>query len=261
MMRDLSAIARAMRASVSKKLEYRVEFVLEFAGAFAFLFASLASLAVLLEQSPSLGGYTGTQTLLFFGLVSASVGWAELFGDGVWGLGWHVRMGSLDRLLVYPVRDLPFFLACEPQIHGIANVLAGLGIAGASLYATGQPFWAYGLLIFWSLCGGLIYTSILVMASTMLFLMPGRSLDWLWFTNQALNATRYPLSLYPGVIRFIMLVGLPLGVSHYMPGLWLFKGGSALAALAGPPLAAIVWVFLAWRVWDWALLRYESTGS
>ena len=76
-----------------------------------------------------------------------------------------------------------------------------------------------------------------------------------------LQATRYPVSVYPAWLRGLLLVVVPYGACNYLPASVLFgKGGSALSFLVAP-LVTAVFVLLAHAAWKAGLRRYESSGS
>jgi viologen exporter family transport system permease protein len=75
------------------------------------------------------------------------------------------------------------------------------------------------------------------------------------------NATRFPLGIFPKAVKWTLLFVVPLGAYQFLPGLWLFRGGSPLVGLLAPPAVAVIMAALAWFTWEAALNRYESTGN
>lgn len=249
-----------MRAMIVTKLEYRSDLVMSFIGAVAFQASPLAAYVVVTAHAPNLAGWNGNQVLFLFGMWAMALGMTEMLFDNVWSIGNNVRMGIFDRLLVYPVASLPFYLMCDPQVHSLANMAIGAVMVSYSLFQEHQPWWAWACVPFWVVCGSFIYISLLVLISAPRILWPGMAADTALIAQLG-NASRYPVSIYPRVVQSILLFVLPMASYLFLPGQWLFHGGSAAQGLLIPPLAACILVVLAWKAWGAALNRYESTGS
>lgn len=260
-MSELAVYAKSFRAMLSTRLQYRVDFVLALVGSLSFQLSPIATYAVVLHQLPVLDGWDAHQVLFLFGLWAGALGLSELFADHVWTLPDLVLSGQFDRLLVYPVETLPFFLTSDPALHGMANLLVAAALLIYANTALHLAWWVWLLLPFWALCGALIYSSVLVLVSTVMIVMPGKGMDVAWLVQQSSQATRFPLGVFPATVKWLFLALVPLGVYHYLPGLWLFHGGSPWLGLLAPPLCAAACCAVAWRAWGWALTRYESTGS
>ena len=66
----------------------------------------LLALWVVIGQVPDLGGWNYDAVLLIYGLLTLSLGLSFIFGQNLWFLGYYVRKGELDRLLVRPIDPL-----------------------------------------------------------------------------------------------------------------------------------------------------------
>lgn len=260
-MNELRVYFKAFKAMLLTRFEYRVDLVLSLFASLLFQLSPLATYAVIATQVPDMDGWTAPQILFLFGLWAVALGLSELFFDHVWYVPQMVIDGQFDRLLVYPVETLPFFLITEPQLHAIGNVLTGCVMLGFAGVAAHFPWWAWCLLPFWAACGAIIYSGTLVALSTLLIAMPGKGLDVAWLVQQSSQATRYPLSVFPKAVKWALLFVVPLGAYQYLPGLWLFHGGSPWGGLLAPPVAALIMATIAYVTWEAALGSYESTGS
>lgn len=260
-MGELGIYFKAFRCMLATRFEYRTDVVLSLLGSVFYQLGPLALYAVIATQVPTMDGWTAPQVLFLFGLWAFALGISELLFDRVWYVGNMVNDGTFDRLLVYPVETLPFCLVTEPQIHAVGNFLCGCAMLAYAGHALAFAWWTWLLLPFWGLCGAVIYSGLLVIFCTILIVLPGKGVDVAWLVQQSSNATRFPLSVFPGPVRFTLLYVLPLGAYHYLPGLWLFHGGSAAGGLLVPPAAALLVAAVAWFVWETALNHYESTGN
>jgi ABC-2 type transport system permease protein len=258
---EVRVYLQAYSVSLQAKLEYRADMVVGVVTSMMLQAAGLSLLWIVLRASPSLGGWTAPQVLYLFGMTAACLGGSELFFNQIWVLPSAIVMGDLDRLLTYPVRALPFFLLTRPELHAFGNVLTGTSYVVVSLWWLHAPWYVWlAAPLFW-LCGMLVYTAVLVWFGCLSFRFLGPHLSSMMVAHNLLQATRYPLGAYPRWVRLALLVVLPFGAFHYVPGSVFFGYGAPLIGLIGAPVAAAVTMWLAQRAWDLGLASYESTGS
>ena len=252
---------QAYSASLQAKLEYRADFVIGVVTSMMLQAAGLSLLWIVLRAVPTLGGWTPPEVLFLFGMTAACLGGSELFFNQIWALPQAIVMGDLDRLLTYPVRALPFFLVTRPELHAFGNVLTGAAYVVGSLWWMKAAWYVWLTApLFW-LCGVFIYTSILVWFACLSFRFVGPQLSSMMVGHNLLQATRYPLATYPRFVRLLLLLLLPFGTFHYLPGSVFFGHGAPFVALVTAPLAAMITMWLAQKAWDLGLRHYESTGS
>lgn len=260
-MTELPIYWTAFKASLLTKLEYRGDFVLSLLGGICFQLGPLLAYGVLRSHAPNLGDWRPEEMLFLFGLWAVCLGLSELFFNNIWNYSEQIIDGSLDRLLVYPVHSLPFYLVCAPSIHALANIAVGITMLTYAGFALdlGPSYWL--LLPFWAACGTAIYTGLHIVAATVAMFAPGLGMNLHWLIAQVNWAARYPLHIYPALLRIGLLVLPPLGAYHYLPGLWLFHEGTLWQGLGAPLVAAVGTMAVANACWGAALNRYESTGS
>jgi ABC-2 type transport system permease protein len=252
---------QAYSASLQAKLEYRADFVVGVITSMMMQAAGLSLLWTLLRAMPTLGGWTPPQILFLFGMTAACVGGSELFFNQIWVLPQAIVMGDLDRLLTYPVRSLPFFLVTRPELHAFGNLFTGFIYVSASLWWMQAAVYAWlAAPLFW-ICGMLTYTSVLVWFGCLSFRFIGPQMSSMMVAHNLLQATRYPLGTYPKFLRVVLLVVLPFGAFHFLPGSVFFGKGAPFIALGAAPVAALVTMLLAQKAWNLGLRHYDSTGS
>jgi ABC-2 type transport system permease protein len=218
-------------------------------------------LSVVLRTTPELGGFRGAEVVSLFGLVATCLGASELLFNQIWMLPSSIVMGDLDRLLTYPVNTLLFFLVTRPELHAFGNLLTGCAYIAGSLWILGATWLTWLGVPVWIACGTLLYTSLLVIFASISFRTLGHFGQQLFIPLNLLQASRYPLSVYPGWLRGLLLFVVPYGACTYLPASTLFgKGGSALSLLVAPLVTAL-FVLLAHAAWKAGLRRYESSGS
>jgi len=257
-----SVYFQAFKTTLQTKLEYRTDFFLGVGASLGLQAASLGTLWIVLNQTPTLAGWNGLQIGLLFGMTTAMQGLSEMFFNHIWYVPTYVvRGGQIDRLLVYPVKSLPFFLLTSPELHAFGNISGGVAIYCFAAFKLGQPWWAFALLPYWLICGCLIHSSALTLCGAMCFFIKGQRGQQYWVVNALLQSTRYPLGVFPNAMQILLLFIIPFGAANFLPAGWILGRASAFAALAVPALAAGLSTWVAFKVWDFGLSRYESTGS
>lgn len=260
-MSSLDVYWAVYKAALLQKMEYRVDLALGVLTAMMLRLSSLAFILVVLHQAPTLSGWTGAQVLFLSGMTAMVLGLSELFFNNVWMVPYYIVMGDMDRLLVYPVKTLLFLLISSPVVHAFGNLIVGATLAFGALAFCHVPLSQWLWIPLWAVCGSIIYTSCLVIAASLSFKFVGPYSHNLFFVHQLLTANQYPLSIYPAWLEMALTVLFPFAAVIYLPGGWVFgKFADPWCALVGPAAAA-VFTFLAFKMWDWGLKRYESTGS
>jgi ABC-2 type transport system permease protein len=261
-MRELKVLWKAWITTLQTRLEYRVDLALGLAGALGMQVSGLCLMwVVLTHHGGDLAGWKPAEIGVLFGLTAMIQGCSELFFNHVWWTPTYIVRGQFDRLLVYPVRALPFFLMTCPELHAIGNIGGGLAVLCYSGHLAGLSPWGLLGLPLWLACGCLVHTSVLVLASTVVVKVKGSYNQLFWLTNTLLQNSRYPLSIYPGAVQAVLLVLVPFGLACFVPVSALTGRLPWALALGAPPVAAAIMVSLAWWAWEKAFQGYESTGS
>ncbi len=260
-MPEKNVYIEAFKASLQAKFEYRVDLIVGVITSVLMQGASLSFLLIVLRNTPTLAGWNGPQIAFLFGMTAASLGASEVLFNQVWLLPQYIVAGDLDRLLTYPVRSLLFFLVTRPELHAFGNLLtAALYVAG-SLWLTHPPLYVWlGIPVWWA-SGTVIYTAALVVFASLSFRFIGPFSQHLLIPLNLMQASRYPLAIYPAWLRTALTFLIPYATFHYLPGRVLFGKTTLLWGLGAAPLAALLAALVAQAAWTSGLRRYESTGS
>lgn len=261
MLRELKTLWIAFRTTLQTRLEYRVDLLLGLLGALGMQAASLGMLWVVLHSKGDLAGWKPAEIGVLFALTAMIQGTSELFFNHVWWTPTYIIRGTFDRLLVYPVRSLPFFLLTCPELHALGNIGGGAVLLLLFGHEAGLSPWGLFGVPLWVVCGSFVHTSILVLCSSAVIRMKGGQFQLFWLVNTMMQNSRFPVSIYPSAVQGLLLFALPLGVSSFLPVSALTGRLPWAWALLGPILAATVFVGLAWWAWEAAFRGYESTGS
>ncbi len=251
----------AFKASLQAKFEYRVDLVVGMITSMLLQAASLSFLVIVLRNTPALAGWTGREIVFLFGMTAASLGGSELLFNQIWMLPMYIVQGDLDRLLTYPVRSLLFFLVTRPELHALGNLLTGIIYIVASLTSLHAAWYVWLCVPVWWLCGTVMYTSALVVFACLSFRFVGPFAQQIFVPLHLLQASRYPLPIYPAWLKTLLLFVIPYATVHYLPGQVFLGKTAGIWGLGLAPFATLVLAVLAQTAWNLGLRSYESSGS
>ncbi len=247
--------------SFAAEMEYRINFVLASLSSLANLVGSIFALSLFYQHGAKLGGWPFDEALLVLGLFTMLQGITQTFFKPNLGrLVEHVRMGTLDFVLLKPV-DSQFWLSLRRlSPWGLPDVLFGMGIvlfAGARLNLDGVA-WLYALTPI--SCGVLILYSLwYLLASTTIWYVKIYNVTEV--LQSVLAAGRYPIDAFPaGAYRIVFTFVIPVSFLTTVPANALL-GRAQTSSVLYAMVFALLLFFLSRAFWRFALRFYTSASS
>lgn len=244
-------------------LEYRANFIIGAASTVMMQAAGLLTIWVVMAQVPSLKGWTLPELWLIYGLITLALSINHMFADNLWTLGQqYVRTGSFDRFLVRPVNPLFHLLADRFCHDGIGNFIVGLVLVLTAANSL-DILWTLGDMLYMTvavLSGGLIFISLnLITCVSAFWIMDSVPVTRIVFELH--EFAKYPLAIYPNIIRIFLTFIIPFGLASYYPASYILGRETPLYLAWLAPLFAVGLFLVAYRVWLFGLRHYSSTGS
>jgi ABC-2 type transport system permease protein len=260
--RDYRSIAGMwIRASLAYPLSFWVMTV----GSALITGLDFVGLWLMFHTIDRLGGFSLTEIALLYGATGLGIGVADLLIGSVERIGTHVRMGTLDTMMVRPVPLLVQVCADEFQLRRVARVVQALAVftwAGWFVdWTPARALVALGMVV----CGSVIFFCLFVIFSCVQFWTSDASEFANAFTYGGNTLTQYPLSVFPRELVKSLTYVLPLAFVNWYPCLYLLGrpdpfGLPQWLQLAAP-LPALLLVVLTALVWRVGVRHYTSTGS
>ena len=244
------------------ELAYRANFFIQLFESLLELATSIAGLAVIFTYTDRLGGWMPDQVLALVG-VFFLVGGAIRFvlQPSLEQLIESVRDGTLDFTLVKP-EDAQLVASIQRvEIWKLTDVVLGIGVLAVALSRMGEHVGLVQGTQFAAafLAGGIIVYSFWILLATSAFWLV-RVENILVVFQSMYEAGRWPVSIYPGWLRFALTFVVPVGFAVTVPAqalaghlTWPVVGGAAALA-AGLFVVARV-------VWRLGLRRYQGASS
>lgn len=258
---------RLVAARVRSDLQYRTSFYLFLAGQTLVTGVEFASIAVLFGRVDALAGWSIAEVAFLWALSSLAFGIGDLFISQVELASVHIKAGTFDSFLIRPVGALVQLSATEFAPRRLGRSIEPAIVLVVVLTRINVR-WTPGhvLLVPLALVSGVaIYGSIWVLTSSLAF--------WTVETQEIANAftyggntlTSYPIDVFGGVLRRIVVFVVPLAFVAYVPAAELLDKpmplGLPRAVAWMSPLVAAAAVVVARAVWRLAIRHYRSTGS
>ncbi len=262
----LRVIPLLIKMDVKSRLEYRGAFFIDITAMMLTYSAVYAAIWVLLLKFDTLGGWDWPQlaVLLGFQLFTYSIGASFSFVQ-FRNMEELVRLGQFDVLLVKPFSPWAYLTFSGLNIGYIGHITVAVGLM---IWAIGQVdvAWNAGLVIY--LIASVVSASMVVAAfmtmigASAMVLVQSSYLYSIFFGFWILG--RYPLSIFPVPLQWIMVTIVPLGFMNYVPvAVFLGKDVAVLGAWAMPLslLAGPIAVGIAMLHWRWSIRRYQGGGG
>jgi ABC-2 type transport system permease protein len=242
-------------------MEYRFSFLFGMGVLFVVQGTNLATIWITMGQVPSLNGWSFNEVIFIYGLLIFSRSCSQMFTESIWVLGYYIREGGFDRLLVRPIDPLFHMLAESFNIEAVGFFLLGgtlLGTTGRALGVFASP-------------GNLIYLAVAVASGAVIFfainLITGVSAFWIIDSIPVMGAVfenylfaHYPLTIFPKAIQIMLTWLIPYAFASFYPASYLLGRDVGPAVWLSPVMAAGL-LILGYRLWLVGLRHYEGTGS
>jgi ABC-2 type transport system permease protein len=259
--------AKLVRAKLRAQMAYPLSFALDCLSQVLVQTIELCVILVLFNRITALGGFSVDEVLLVYGLASCAFGLTDTVVGQLDHLPTYLRKGTLDVLLLRPLRVLPQIVVSDIRLRRLGRVLTGLVVLVFALWRNDIAWspWTAALAVAAPVTGAVIFGAVWVAAGAVTFwLIDGQ--EFSSSVTYGSNAfTSYPINIYGPWLRRFMAFVVPGAFVAYYPALALLDrpdplGGPAWLGWISPLVAAAATgvAALAWRT---AVRHYQGTGS
>ena len=259
--------ARLVWAQVRSYTAYRTSFAIDLAINAVVPLLELATVLVLFQVTPSLGGFGAVEVLVMVGIAALAFALADLVVGQIEKIRVYVRMGLMDAVLIRPLSVLGQLLSADFALRRlsrvvVAFVILAVAVARAPIELTPARV---ALLVVAPVAGAVLFGAIFVAAATVAFwwIDSGEFANGLTYGGR--DFTSYPVTVYGQAFRYLFAYGLGFAFVSYYPALALLGRPDPLGAPVwvawSSPAVAVLAAVLASVIWRFGIRQYRSTGS
>ncbi len=261
-MNQLRLFGIYLRINVLGEAAYRVNFYVQLFQSFVELATALAGLAVIFSYTGDLRGWTPDEMLALVGVYFMVGGLIGLVIEpSLEQFITAVRDGTLDFTLTKP-EDSQFLVSLQVvNIWKLIDIVMGAAVLGTALVRLGERIggWqaaSFGLM---SLAGLVIIYSFWLILATLSFWFV-RVENILVIFQSMYEAGRWPISLYPGWLRFALTFIVPVAFATTIPTEAL-TGRLMLPTILGALGLAALLAVLSRLFWRLGLRHYSGASA
>ena len=267
-MNALGLYFRYCAASVRAQLAYPASLSMMMLGQFLITGVEFIGIWAMFHRFGHLGQWSMGEVALFYGLVTTAFATSDMITRGFDIFGSvYVKGGGFDRLLLRPRSLALQVVGHELRLTRVGRYAQGFIVFGVGVWLTHFRFTpaAVGILAFAVAGGTALFAGLLVLQATLSF-WTVESLEVanvLTYGGEA--AAEYPMNVYAGWFRNVLVFAVPIGCVTYLPMLAAMGRADTLGSPAwlGPlaPIAGFMFLGLALFTWRFGIRRYASAGA
>ncbi|WP_246625043.1 ABC transporter permease [Fictibacillus nanhaiensis] len=256
---------KLLSGSLRSRMQYKMNFLISSLSYALIMAVDFILLAAILQRFDDVKGWNLYEVGLLYGISSVAITLYRVFGVEIHNFERYMVEGEFDSLLIRPVSPLSLLLTKNLDLSRIGGTLQGVIILIISIIGLHEKSVDTFFLILYlpvSILSGVVICFSLGLLTATIAFWTQRIKDFQTFTLYApFNAANYPMNIYPGWLKLIFFTVIPVGFMNYTPVLFLLNKGGDLWNLLLPPAVAFVFLFIAYRFWQFGIRHYHSTGS
>jgi ABC-2 type transport system permease protein len=251
-----------MRVGAMGEMSYRANFVAHLVESALELGSALAGLAIIFSYTENLGGWKPDELVALVGvyfLVGGIIG--LVIQPSMAQLSEAVHDGTLDFVLTKPEDAQLLVSIWRLELWKLTDIGLGVAILAVSLARLGERVGfseAAGFAVAILAGGVIIYSFWLILATTAFWLV--RVENILMIFQGVYAAGRWPVSIYPGWLRFALTFLIPVAFAITVPAQAL-AGRLSWRALAGAGVFAVVLFAAARAFWRIGVRHYSGASA
>lgn len=261
MNRYLRVYGTFIKSSLVRELEFRANFIAKVIKNCLWVGFFLIIILVVYSRTDSVAGWSRSEAIVLAAAVFLSTSIFETVAYGLLEIPNHVRMGTMDFIVTKPI-DPQFYASVRKfSFDHIGRIFAGLlmlgyGVFTAKLSVTPVQWLAYSYLLVCSIM--LVYCLMFALMTLGIWFI---RIDNIWVLGESvLEISRYPIDIFPVILRKVLTYYVPLAFIATIPT-------QVLMGKAQPwtYIGAAIWVIIAFvstrAFWKYSMRHYSSASS
>jgi ABC-2 type transport system permease protein len=249
----LHLAAAYVRFNLRAHLEYRGAFFSQVVSMFINDGAWVAFWILFFRRFPVLHGWTVTDVISLWAVVTAGFGLAFGIMGNAFQLASSIAQGEIDVWLLQPRAVLPHMLLGRSAPSAWGDALFGFVVYLGFV----RPDWPHAFVfVFMSLIVGVVFIGFAVLCGSLSFFVGHAGALADQWRNALISFSTYPPTLFQGAVKVLLYTAIPAGFVSYLPveALRSMSAVDVLLCVGGALLVLTTGV----TAFYWGLRRYES---
>ena len=224
----------------------------------------LLSILVLFKTFSSVGGWGVYETMLMFGIITASYSFTECFARGFDEFPNLIKHGDLDRIMVRPVNVIYQIFGTKIELWKLLKTAMGIVIAIIALINLNIVWTVSKVIVLISTfaCGCLVVWGVMLIGAG-ICVFTVENLEFInIFTNGAKEVAYYPINIYSKWLSRLFTFVIPVACFNYLPISYIMGYGNLPQIVyALSPFIGALFVIPCLFFFIWCIKKYQGTGT
>lgn len=255
-------LRRYWQLAIARETQYRANFIALGVVGIVETIVTVLPMLLLFGFTDALDGWTRGETIALVGLYRTAIALYELFaGNGVLRLSSDVNSGDLDLLLIRPVNAQFLVTFRYVSLFQIVNVLIGMLVFVIGLAQSEMTFaWQALVQTVVIFASGMVLLGAVISAGAYIAFRATTVEQLPWAVMDIAQMGQYPISFYPGPVRSVLTIIVPVAFVTTIP-IDALRGSVGWGMTAGAIVfAALALLGLRWW-WHNSVRHYASASS
>jgi len=223
--------------------------------------ANFLGVFAIARAAGGIGGWNLYEICIIFAMGAMIEAISQSFLDSIWEIGNKIRKGKMDTFLIRPAGVLFQLLGSQFQFQALFSFAASFAVFVISCGKLGIES-SPALVLFMAeflVCGAVINSSIYLVFNCLNFwIVRGDDISVLVQTFR--EFAKYPVSVFPIVIRGVLTFAVPFGFIGYYPAAYI-TGRVDFPVPLVLFVTALITGTIGISIWRLGLKGYNSTGT
>jgi len=253
-----------LRVSIQEETNSRMNFVVNIVNTILTLATGILGILILFRVVSTIQGWTFPATLVLLGIYQLITALQNLIiqpsMNSLGGIGGDAWTGRFDYTLLIPV-PAQFLVSFQKwRLWSFIDVTLSFIVLGIGISMLGSALTALQIVLFilnLMIALSIVYSIFLLLTSGSLW---QQGIPLVWIFTSCMQLGRYPVGIYPGMLRLILTWIVPVAFITTVPVQVLIGQTSPLILLAGGGIAILLFL-LASFFFRLSLRHYTGTSN
>ena len=253
---------KILAQDIKSKMSYRADFIISTVGMICTNIAGFVSFWILFRNFPSVGGWGYYEMLFLYGFSLVALTPVQCLFDNNWSLRQYVYNGDFIKYCFRPMNLFFYFQSEVFDIKGLGQFAFGIGTLVYSWAKLGLAVTPLAIIktVIFLITASLVMVALQNAAAASCFWIMN-SFYLLDLTMKFRDYSKYPITIFSPVFKFVFTFVVPIAFIAYYPSLVILRPEEAGVLSFVSPFVGALLFYLSYKFWMYGALKYSGTGS